>query len=101
MTWIFLLLGKAVIAGGATVVGYLCVEYWLEKDVDINNSFVPLIIFFIVAYVIATVFLSIYAMGADTILQCFLLDEELNKGAGGANARPPAMKGLVKELKRK
>ena len=51
--------------------------------------------------IIATVFLSIYSMGADTILQCFLLDEELNKGSGGANARPPAMKGLVKELKRK
>lgn len=90
-----------MIAGGATFVGYLCVEYWLEDQVDLNNSFVPLIIFFIVTYVIATVFLSIYSMGADTILQCFLLDEELNKGAGGANARPPAMKGLVKELKRK
>ena len=101
VTWIFLLLGKAVIAGGATFVGYLCVEYWLQDQVDLNNSFVPLVIFFIVCYVIATVFLSIYSMGADTILQCFLLDEELNKGSGGANARPPAMKGLVKELKRK
>ncbi len=68
---------------------------------DINNAFVPLVAFFIVCYVIATVFLSVYSMGADTILQCFLLDEELNRGSGGGNARPPAMKGLVKELKKK
>lgn len=101
IAWIFLLLGKAVIAGGATFIGYLCVEYWLEKEVDLNNSFVPLIVFFVATYVIATVFLNVYSMGADTILQCFLLDEELNRGAGGANARPPAMKGLVKELKKK
>lgn len=95
----FLFLGKVVIAGGSTFCGYLIVQHWVNED-DINNGFVPIIVFFLLSYVIATIILSVYGMAANTILQCFLLDEELNKHEGGANHRPPAMEGLVKEIKK-
>ena len=96
----FLFLGKVVIAGGSTFCGYLLVRYWIEENTDLNNGFVPIVVFFLLSYVISTIILSVYGMAANTILQCFLLDEELNKHEGGANHRPPAMDGLVKEIKK-
>ena len=39
-----------------------------------------------IALCLAVLFMSVYGMAIDTILQCFLYDEEIQKGRG--NSKP-------------
>lgn len=42
----------------------------------------PTIVSGIIGFVIGYLFMIVYGMSIDTILQCFLLDETLAKGSG-------------------
>lgn len=42
---------------------------------------------FIIAYAISVLFMTIYGMACDTVLLCFIYDEELNKQNGGQSAQ--------------
>jgi len=53
----------------------------------INGMVLPCIICFFISYFVAYVFLSVYQMVMDTLLQCVVSDEEIAKGKSGAEAR--------------
>ena len=63
----------------------------------------PILCSLVIGYFIGSVFMSVYSFAMDTILQCFLLDEELCEM--GANRtpdnRPAEMDGFVTDLKNK
>lgn len=43
---------------------------------ELTSAFLPCILIFFIGYAIATIFMSVYGMGIDSILMCFLYDEE-------------------------
>lgn len=49
------------------------------------------------AYVVGAVFISVYSISADTILQCFLVDLDISQQQGREEAhhRPEALEGFI------
>ena len=59
----------------------------------------PTIASAIVCYVIAYLFMMVYGMAIDTILQCFLLDETLAKSSGqDPQHTPDNLKDIMADL---
>jgi len=56
----------------------LCYVY-MERNIEdkLYSLFGPTILVFIIAYFVADMFLDIFEMSSDTILQCFIADEEM------------------------
>lgn len=49
---------------------------------NLNSLVLPVIIIFILAYMVASLFMLIFETTMDTIFLCFLIDEKCNKAAG-------------------
>lgn len=85
---ILLFIGKALIS---TACGFLtitlCTAMYTGGD-EIEQPFVPAVLVVIFAYMIATVFLTVFDFSALTILHCFCLDEE----QGGSRNTPDGLK---------
>jgi solute carrier family 44 protein 1 (choline transporter-like protein)/choline transporter-like protein 2/4/5 len=82
-------LGKWVITLGATYVGYMVItkySYWGDQ---IHSPIFPTIVFMLIAYTISGLFMSVYGMACDTILQCFLADEEISSRNRGGPSHSP------------
>jgi hypothetical protein len=50
---------------------------WPKVVESTSSPYFPCIISGLIGYLIGAIFMSIFSFAADTILQCFLLDEEL------------------------
>jgi hypothetical protein len=55
-----------------------------------GSTFLPLLIIFFISLGISMCFMSVYGMAIDTILMCFLYDEEMNKGNMEGKMRAPS-----------
>ena len=55
---------------------------------------------FILAYSISSIFMSVFSVAANTILQCFILDMEIAqvKHDGGADHQPASLQGFINEV---
>lgn len=60
-----------------TFVTYLAVTYGYDTDTGASDIIAPLVITFFISYWVACMFLDIFAMGIETILFCFIADEEM------------------------
>lgn len=103
MGCIFLFLGKIFIACITAIGCYAMLTYWEEPREAIASPYFPCFVAMVIGYVIGSVYLSVFSFSADTVLQCFLVDEELAaKGTERpASNRPPSMDGFVKDLSNK
>lgn len=76
---IFSLIGRCLITIITVYISYMI----LTSDSAFTNSLyspiLPCVVIFIIAYTVAMLFMSIYAMACDTVLMCFTYDEDLNK----------------------
>mmetsp|Transcript_3507 Transcript_3507/g.12781 ORF Transcript_3507/g.12781 Transcript_3507/m.12781 type:complete len:678 (-) Transcript_3507:65-2098(-) len=88
-----LLLGKIIIAGGATFCCYLALNYALADK--LTALYAPLILTFFIAYYIATMFNEVWGMAMATILQCFIADEEMYSGDKDAMYAGASLKSCV------
>lgn len=79
-----LLLGRIIIPVGTTLLAYL---YFYYSEVQMEGVFLVLIFICVMAYFIASVFLEVVGMAIETILQCFIADEEM----GGAPFATPEL----------
>lgn len=50
---------------------------------ELHNFYVPLLVIAGIAGIIGYMFMCVWSMAADAILQCFCVDKELNAGSGG------------------
>ena len=82
-------IGKALIMGLSGWIGYLIIMNSDLED-EITSPVFPVIIFVIMAYLISSVFLSVYSFASTAILHSFLLDEEV-----GGNRAPSALLDFV------
>lgn len=76
---LFITVGTFAIALSSTYIGYQVVMHRPEiKDKLIGTTF-PALVFFMCSYTIGAIFMNVYGVATEAILQCFLLDEKLNK----------------------
>ena len=74
---IFMLLGKMTIASVTTFLGFIIIDNWPAIRDELQSQFAPLIVIFLIAYVVGAVFISVYSTSTDAILQCFLVDTDI------------------------
>jgi hypothetical protein len=73
---ILLWIGKLFIPVVTTFLCYLALAYAYSSS-DITGIVAPLVFTFFLSYWVACMFLEIYGMGIQTILICFVADEEM------------------------
>jgi hypothetical protein len=94
---IFMFIGKLFIVCVTVIIAYVMLTKWPKAADSISSPYFPCIVAGIIGYVIGSIFMSIFSFASDTILQCFLLDEELGaqgKGRPEGN-RPPRMNEFI------
>ena len=75
----FIFIGKIFMIVMNVYICYLIYTNAEPYKTEMNSTFLPLFIIFIFSWAIATIFMSVYGMAIDTILMCFLYDEENSK----------------------
>ena len=70
-----MLIARFCIAFLTTVVCWLLLDY-VE---DVNSNYLPKIIIFAFAYIISSIFISVFDAGANPILQCYLIDVDISR----------------------
>lgn len=73
-----LLIGRMLIPIATTFICYLAIAYGTNTS-EISGLVAPLVLCFLMSYWIACMFLEIFGMGIETILFCFIADEEMFK----------------------
>ncbi len=69
-------LGKAVIIGLSAFIAYIIIMNSELKD-KVNSPIFPVIVVIVIAYLIGSIFLSVYSFASTAILHCFILSEDL------------------------
>ena len=69
----FMFIAKFFISIITTLVSF----FIMKAMVDVSSPYAPLLVMFLISYMIATIFIEIFDTGANTILQCYLLDREV------------------------
>eukprot|EP01016_Furgasonia_blochmanni_P055586 TRINITY_DN9332_c0_g1_i2.p1 TRINITY_DN9332_c0_g1~~TRINITY_DN9332_c0_g1_i2.p1 ORF type:complete len:660 (-),score=111.00 TRINITY_DN9332_c0_g1_i2:60-2039(-) len=93
---VYTFLGKVFIAVASTTVGYLIITRSESIRNDISSPIPLMICFAFVTYTIGALFMSVWSMAADSILQCFFVDTEVNNGT--AVNCPPTLREFVLSL---
>ena len=72
-------LGKFLIPGLTTFIAYLAVVYANKdlSDSEISGIMGPMVCTYVLAYFVTCMFIEIYSMGIETILICYVADEEM------------------------
>lgn len=83
---IIMLLGKLMIAGATTFSFYALITFNSSIQPNVLKPIYLLILVFIIAYAVGMLFMSVYSIAMDTILQCFIVDESNQKEKGGKTA---------------
>ena len=90
-------LGRLFIICVTAAVCYVQMTQWPQVKEKVSSPYFPTIIAGIIGFLIGGIFMSVFSFASDTILQCFLLDEELGaqgKGRPPGN-RPPLMNDFI------
>ena len=102
MGCIFMFLGKLFIICATVCLCFLMLTQWEQPKKAISTPYAPCFVAGVIGYCIASVFMSVFSFASDTILQCFLLDEELAaSGDRLPGNRPPIMNTFIKDPKLK
>lgn len=72
---LFIEIGTFAIALSSTYIGYMVITTRPEINKLLVGTLFPTIVFFMCAYTIGAIFMSVYGVATEAILQCFLLDE--------------------------
>jgi hypothetical protein len=90
----FKVLGKVFITVVSTYSGFVLVSYYSPYKDRIQSPIAPTVVFAVVSYSVAGIFMSVLELACDTILQSFLIDEQIHKTAFFA---PEPLKDFVSE----
>ena len=71
---VFMLIAKLAISLTTTWVGFLLMDCMIPSSVEVKSPFIPIFMIFLMSYIIAAVFISIFDAGANTMLECYLMD---------------------------
>lgn len=85
---IFIMLGYLVVVAGNVALAYFNLQftkYFVESTP--SNVYLILVVVALISYCISKLFMLVLGMALDTIMHCFILDEEISKSKGGSEAR--------------
>lgn len=85
--WIMMFLGKLMIAAATTALFYICITYVASFKANIIEPIYLLLLVFIMSFAVGMLFMSVYSIAMDTIMQCFIVDEANEKTKGGKTAK--------------
>lgn len=88
-------LGKIFICVGTTFIGYQLL-YALD-DGSLKSPIMPCVVFVVIGYILGAIVMQVFAMSVDTILQCFVAEEEKTGGQG--KNTPEILKGFLPKPK--
>jgi hypothetical protein len=88
-----LLIGKLFVTMLAAACSYIYISEYFTKD--LYDPVAPTIMVAILAWMTATMFMDVLHMSVDTVLQCFIEDENAN---GEALFAPKSMRDLIDDL---
>lgn len=97
-------LGKISIAIGNAGVGYIMLTEADAFKNNVDNPWVPTVIIFLISYVMAIMFMSVFSVTSMTLLQCLYVDFDLTKYKGQYyyqnENRPKEMQRIVEAVTR-
>lgn len=73
---VLLFLGKLFVPITSTFLCYLAIAYG-APDSEVSGIIAPLFVTFLLSYWISSMFMEIFGMGIETILFCYIADEEM------------------------
>ena len=73
-------IGTLFIMTSSGILGYFVIRYYGFLYEEIDSMFLPVFCIVIVGLIIGLICMNVFGMSADTLLYCFLIDEEVNKG---------------------
>lgn len=79
VTWVssaVLIIGKLFISSCTTVIGFILLEQ-NRDDMDLNSIWGPVVLIFLISFIISDFFMDVYEMGISTVLHCLIADEEM------------------------
>lgn len=88
-------LGKLIIAAATAFIFYLFVTYVTSIHNGYTEPLWQVALVFIIAYLISMLFMSVYGVAMDALLQCFIVDETNQKGKGKAKWAPADLADLM------
>jgi len=72
---LFIMMGTLAISLSATYIGYIYVQNKPEIKNKLMGMTFPCLVFFICSYTIGAIFMNVYGVATEAILQCFILDK--------------------------
>lgn len=84
---VIMFIGKLLIACATTASVYAFITYTTYAKV--LSPLLFLILVFVYSYAIAVVFMTVYELGMDSLLMCFIVDETNQKAKGGKALHAP------------
>ena len=90
--FIFNVLGVVFISAANGLVVYAALHYYEPYQGLANNWLAPCMVGILQGFIIGTMFMSVFSFSSDTILQSFLVDEELKRPDG---MRPAIMNQFI------
>lgn len=62
-------------------------QWFILVDSAPSDVYMPLAFITLISYCVSELFMMVYGIGLDTILHCFITDEEIQKSNGGTSAK--------------
>lgn len=97
--------GKLLITIACTMSGYLMITQISYFSENIYSPFMPTLviflllqIFFVISFVISSLFMDVFGIGSDTLLLCYCLEMDILKGL--SYACPGQLKNILDEYKK-
>eukprot|EP00555_Chaetoceros_dichaeta_P004402 CAMPEP_0198263872 /NCGR_PEP_ID=MMETSP1447-20131203/13843_1 /TAXON_ID=420782 /ORGANISM="Chaetoceros dichaeta, Strain CCMP1751" /LENGTH=666 /DNA_ID=CAMNT_0043952625 /DNA_START=79 /DNA_END=2079 /DNA_ORIENTATION=- len=79
---LLIFVGRVFIAILTTCAAYIIISSYVDQA-EIHSPVGPAALVFLIALVVGDMFLDLFEMATETILQCFIADEEMFDGDGG------------------
>lgn len=93
----FIYMAVGFVSVVTTLVGYFLLKWTQEVPVD---TVAPCCLIFLIGYLVGTTFISPFDVGANTILQCYLIDKDVQKRCNTDSKHlPHQLEDLMQKLK--
>jgi solute carrier family 44 (choline transporter-like protein), member 2/4/5 len=76
--WILALVGKLLITALTVFLFYLFITFVASVKENIQEPILMLVLVGVITFAIAVIFMSVFEVSVDTLLVCFLIDEQVN-----------------------
>lgn len=92
---VIMFLGKLMIAALTAFLFYLFITYVNSVSRQYAEPILAVALVFVIAFLIGMLFMAVYSVAMDSLLQCFIVDETNQKGKGKAKWAPSDLADLM------